>query len=184
MKQETKKARDQAYQRFVESGRITERRADVLELVDELGPGTAKEIWKEAHQNGETSMEFNTFQPRCTKELPEAGLLMPVEQRKCSESGETATVWAATIPKKGERESGRDELEGRREKRDRLIREGRVRKVADGRYEDVWEVEGDTDTYVLTVDKYGAVDCTCTWSHYRDSSCSHELAVKKKRDQH
>lgn len=76
-----------------------------------------------------------------------------------------------------------DGQESRLDKRDRLVRNGHVRQVATGRHTDIYEVDGDTDTYTITVDRHGTVDCHCTWSHYQDNPCSHELAVARKREE-
>lgn len=85
------KSRDQAYKEFLD--KLPERRRQVYNLVERYGPGTAREIYKAAKRDGATGMEFSTFQPRCTKELPERHLVLPVDTRRCGVTGKRVTVW-------------------------------------------------------------------------------------------
>lgn len=83
-------ARDNAYRRMVEEGRQGDLEERVFEAIDEHGPGTCREIFEAA----DPDMYYSTFQPRCTKFLPEKGVVMAIEQRQCRESGqENVTVW-------------------------------------------------------------------------------------------
>lgn len=70
------------------------RRQQVLEVLEELGPLTAKEVAVEMYRRGLTpNDERNNAAPRLT-ELCKIGLVEPIGKRPCRYTGKSVAVYA------------------------------------------------------------------------------------------
>lgn len=70
------------------------RHRQVLEVLEDIGPATAKEVAVEMYKRGMTSNdERNNAAPRLT-ELCKTGRVQPVGKRRCRFTGKTVAVYA------------------------------------------------------------------------------------------
>lgn len=70
------------------------RQQQVLRLLEELGPMTAKEVAVEMHRRGMTANEDrNNAAPRLT-ELCKIGLVEPIGKKRCDYTGKSVAVFA------------------------------------------------------------------------------------------
>ena len=70
------------------------RRKQILTILEELGPMTAKEVAVEMHRRGYTGNDDrNNAAPRLT-EMAKEGLVEPIGKTRCQYTGKTVSVFA------------------------------------------------------------------------------------------
>ena len=70
------------------------RQQQILSLLEELGPMTAKEVAVEMHRRGMTGSDDRNFAAPRLNELSKLGLVEPIGKKRCDYTGKSVAVYA------------------------------------------------------------------------------------------